>query len=103
MKASLLIAASLLAGTAAFAQSTDTTTPAANQATAPEGPNTPSQTTESSATPDHSVGGTGASSSGMAAPSADTSAAASTDTSSYPSCSRTVHDKCVQRGGRPHR
>ena len=83
MKASLLIVSFLL-GTAAVAQ---TTTPNASA---------------TSAAP-----GTGAMTSADATASAsaasDSSTAASAvDTSNYPVCSRTVTDKCVQRGA-PHK
>lgn len=73
MKASLVMIAALI-GTAAVAQ----TTPDAN---APA--TTPSAT----------------SSDASAAPAtADAGAAGAVDTSNYPTCSRTVTDKCVQRG-----
>ena len=84
MKATFLIAASLIVGTAAFAQ--DTT---AAPAPAP---------TDMSATPAPAPAPMDAT-----APMTNASPPASTvaptppaDTSNYPPCSRTVHDRCVQ-------
>ncbi len=79
MKATFLIAASLLVGSAAIAQTTPD--PSAAPAPVPDAmAPAPAVTTNAS-------------------PPADTVApTASTDTSSYPPCSRSVHDRCVQLG-----
>ena len=85
MKATLLIAASLLA-TAAVAQTTpDANAPASTPAAA---------STDATAPAPSSAPGMNDTSSGMAS----NAQAVATDTSNYPVCSRTVTDKCVQRG-----
>jgi hypothetical protein len=77
MKATLLIAAALL-GTAAVAQTTPAGTDDANTMPAAGLPST---------APAMSDGST-----------ATNAQAVTADTSNYPACSRTVTDKCVQRG-----
>jgi hypothetical protein len=95
MKATFLIAASLIVGTAAIAQ--DTT---AAPAPAPMDTAAPAPAPVDTAAPAPMTN---------ASPPAETVApAAPTDTSSYPPCSRTVQDRCVQthemaRKSRPHR
>ena len=84
MKASLLMIAALM-GTAAVAQTTPDAAapaPAATDATAPV-------TTDASAAPAPAA---------MPATTDAGAATAAADTSNYPVCSRTVTDKCVQRG-----
>ncbi len=78
MKATLLIAAALL-GTAAVAQTTPT-------APASDAPASADQTNPSGTA---ATGDTSMASNAQAVP---------TDTSNYPVCSRSVTDKCVQRG-----
>lgn len=97
MKA-LLIATSLMFGTAAMAQDMGAQTPTANQ---------PMQAPDASSAPDATMPAN--TDTPMAAP-ADNSAPASSrpmsssaapmagDTSSYPPCSRTVTDRCVSGG-----
>ena len=81
MKATFLIAASMMIGTAAFAQ--DTT---AAPAPAP---------TDMSATPAPAAAPADVAT--TASPPASTVAPTPpADTSNYPPCSRTVHDRCVQ-------
>ena len=88
MKATLLIAAALL-GTAAVAQTTpDANAPASTPAAASTDAATAPATTPSTA-PAMSDTSSGMASNAQAVP---------TDTSNYPVCSRTVTDKCVQRG-----
>ncbi|WP_162875398.1 hypothetical protein [Sphingomonas crusticola] len=102
MKATFLIAASLIVGTAAIAQTT--TTP---DASAPATTQTDSSMSTQTAPADAST---------TTAPAADTTAApapsagmnamptpTTADMSSYPACSRTVHDHCVQHEGRARR
>jgi len=85
MKAPLLIIAALM-GTAAVAQ----TTPDANApASTPAAASMDATTTAPMAPP-----ATSDMSSGMA----NNAQAVTTDTSNYPVCSRSVTDKCVQRG-----
>ena len=106
MKSAFLIAASLIVGTAAIAQTTTTPTDAA--------PTTTDSTMAPQAAP--------ATDSAMQAPATDPAAAApaadastapapaggmnamptptTADMSSYPACSRSVQDHCVQKGKR---
>ncbi|HWI86367.1 MAG TPA: hypothetical protein VNT42_08610 [Sphingomonas sp.] len=104
MKATFLIAASLIVGSAAIAQTPPVPDPAApppaTDATAPPPAPAPDATVPAPPpAPDATMN---------ASPPAETVApVAPTDTSSYPPCSRTVHDRCVQthevRRARPHR
>jgi hypothetical protein len=93
MKATLLIITALL-GTAAVAQTTapDPNAPPAatdpNAAPAATDPNAAPATTDMNAAP--ATTGAGMSDS--------STASSSVDTSNYPTCSRSVTDKCVQRG-----
>jgi len=100
MKAPLLIAAALI-GTAGIAQ-TQTTTPDASATTS-----TTTTDAAAAATPaptDTAPVATSSAGSPASVPpgttdmSASGTAMASADTSNYPPCSRTVTDKCVQRG-----
>jgi hypothetical protein len=106
MKATFLIAASLIIGTAAIAQdATPAPAPATDMNAAPAPAPAPAPATDPAAP---------AAPADAAAPMTNASPPASTvapeapaDTSNYPACSRTVHDRCVQRGAahkaRPHR
>ncbi len=113
MKTSLLVLASLALGTAAIAQDAsapqtppaatpmpDATAPAAPATTAPDA-SMPAATNSAAPAPDASA---------MPAPATTSTpdamaTASATDTSNYPTCSRSVTDKCVQRGAvhRSHR
>ncbi len=103
MKA-LLIATSLMFGTAAMAQDMGAQTPPANQPM--QGPNatSPAPDTTMPATTDapmaapsgNSAPMTGAPAAG--APMSSSAAPMASDPSSYPPCSRTVTDKCVSGG-----
>jgi hypothetical protein len=91
MKATLLIAAALL-GTAAVAQTTPATTnPAGTDANTLPATGLPADNNTPSIAPAMSSD----TSSGMAT---NAQAVPPTDTSNYPVCSRTVRDKCIQRG-----
>jgi hypothetical protein len=94
MKATFLIAASMIIGTAAFAQDTTAAPPPAPM--------------DATAAPAAAPADAAAPVATTASPPADTVAPPPpADTSSYPPCSRTVHDRCVQthelaRKSRPH-
>ena len=91
MKATLLIAAALL-GTAAVAQTMpDTNAPTGDTNAVPATglPNSDMSSTAPSTAPAMNDTSTGVASNAQAV---------TTDTSNYPACSRTVTDKCVQRG-----
>ena len=86
----ILFASALALGSAAFAQDTmpaPTTPPADQSAPAPAAPDTPPP--PAAAAPAET-------------PTPAAPAAAATDDSNLPACSRTVTDKCVQRGGSGH-
>jgi hypothetical protein len=106
VKATYLIAASLIVGTAAWAQTTPTPSAAmpqstTNPAAAPVSTANPDATTPGAMPSDQSGDMNGMnnmnSTPGMAG-NAQSVSDASVDTSNYPMCSRTVTDKCVQRG-----
>ena len=102
MKATFIMAASLLVGTAALAQDAtpapSTATPL--NATAPTPPAPPAATTAPA--PDMSAPAATAPAPDMNSPAVTTGAQASSvappapDTSNYPPCSATVQDRCVQ-------
>ena len=99
MKSAFLIAASLIVGTAAIAQTTTTPTDAAPTATtATDSAMQAPATDPAAATPaaDASAAPAPAPAGGMNAMPTPTTA----DMSSYPACSRSVQDHCVQRGKR---
>ena len=97
MKSAFLIAASLIVGTAAIAQTTTTPTDAAPTATtATDSAMQAPATDPAAATPAADASAAPAPAGGMNAMPTPTTA----DMSSYPACSRSVQDHCVQRGKR---
>lgn len=96
MKATFLIAASLIVGTAAMAQ---TTTP--DSTTTQTTPTDSSAMQPGAAPADATTAAPAADPSATAAPSTGANALptpTTADMSSYPACSRSVHDHCVQKG-----
>jgi len=106
VKAKYLIAASLIVGTAAWAQTTPTPSAAmpqntTNPATAPATTANPDAMTSGTMPSDQNSDMTGTgmnATSGMAGNAQSVPDATTADMSNYPRCSRTVTDKCVQRG-----
>jgi len=99
VKATFLIAASLIVGTAAFAQQTtpapSSSMDAASPAPAPATTATPDMTAPATTapTPPPAPDATAPMTTGAQA---DSAAPAAADTSNYPPCSAAVHDRCVQ-------
>ncbi|WP_174275082.1 hypothetical protein [Sphingomonas bacterium] len=102
MNKSLLMLASLAIGTAAFAQTTPAPTPDMAPQTTPA-PDSGMAPPPVSTTPPETPAPDPATATPAPPPAPEPAAApapAPVDTSIYPACSRTVKDKCVQRGGR---
>lgn len=97
----MFLAAALMIGGSALAQTPDANTPMGSMgATSPTAPATPD------AAPPPTDGGasttpTTATDPGMSAPASSGMSSSSPGAENYPVCSRTVTDRCVQRGAMP--